>query len=234
MASHLSPEILFTCEHAGNKIPAFYNPHFAGADDILNSHRGWDPGAAELAECLSDSLHAPLILYEFSRLLIEPNRFEHHPKLFSEFTRSLPEDAKADLLNSYYRPHRKRVTDEIYKLVSLNKQVLHVGIHTFTPELNGRLREFDVGLLYDPSRRTEKRFAEDWKTNISNRFRVRMNQPYKGKADGLITALRKLFSEEVYLGIELEVNHNLYFESLDKWEEVCVSVSEFLANFSGS
>jgi len=234
MASHLSPEILITCEHAGNKIPAIYKPDFAGADDILNSHRGWDPGAAELAECISGSIHAPLISCEFSRLLIEPNRSEHHPKLFSEFTRSLPEDAKADLLNSYYRPHRKRVIDEIYKLVSLNKKVLHAGVHTFTPELNGRLREFDVGLLYDPSRQPERKFAGKWKKHFGNRFRVRMNQPYKGKADGLITSLRKLFSEEVYLGIELEVNHTLYFESTEKWEELCVSISEFLANFSRS
>jgi predicted N-formylglutamate amidohydrolase len=119
-------------------------------------------------------------------------------------------------------------------MVSQNKRVVHIGVHTFTPELYGKVREFDIGLLYDPSRLPEKRCAEEWKTNISTRFRVRLNQPYKGKADGLITALRKLFSEEVYLGIELEVNHKLYFESPEKWEELCVSTSEFLAKFSRS
>jgi len=78
----------------------------------------------------------------------------------------------------------------------------------------------------------EKKFAEEWKKNISNRLRVRMNQPYKGKADGLITNLRKLFSEEAYLGIELEVNHKLYFDSPALWQEVCGSASDFLTKCS--
>lgn len=232
MANHFSPELLITCEHAGNKIPVKFQPYFVDADDVLKSHRGWDPGAGELAKCISEALQAPLIAYPFSRLLIEPNRSEHHPKLFSEFTKILSGDVKNDLLNNYYRPHWKKVTDEIYKMISANKRVLHIGVHTFTSELNGGLREFDIGLLYDPSRTPEKRVAEEWKTNICSRFSVRMNQPYKGKADGLITALRKLFSEEVYLGIELEVNQKLYFESPEKWEERCVSISEFLAKFS--
>ena len=234
MANHLSPELLLTCEHAGNNIPAKFQHYFTGADEVLNSHRGWDPGAAELAECISERVQVSLISYPISRLLIEPNRSERHPKLFSEFTKNLSEEDKTDLLNNYYRPHRKMVTDEIYKKISEHKRVLHVGVHTFTPDLNGRLREFDIGLLYDPSRIPERSLAEEWKRNISPRFRVRMNQPYKGKADGLITALRKLFSEEVYLGIELEVNHKLFFESQEVWQEICISVSEFLAKCSRS
>jgi predicted N-formylglutamate amidohydrolase len=229
MANHFSPELLLTCEHAGNKIPVKFQPYFVDANDVLKSHRGWDPGAVELAVCISEALQASFVAYPFSRLLIEPNRSEHHPKLFSEFTKNLSEGIKNELLNNYYRPHRKKVTDEIYRMISANKRVLHIGVHTFTPELNGRLREFDIGLLYDPSRTTEKRYAQEWKTNTSTRFRVRMNQPYKGKADGLITALRKLFSEEVYLGIELEVNQRLYFENQGVWEEICDSVSGFLS-----
>ena len=234
MANHLSPELLLTCEHAGNNIPAKFQHYFTGADEVLNSHRGWDPGAAELAECISERVQVSLISYPISRLLIEPNRSERHPKLFSEFTKNLSEEDKTDLLNNYYRPHRKMVTDEIYKKISEHKRVLHVGVHTFTPDLNGRLREFDIGLLYDPSRIPERSLAEEWKRNISPRFRVRMNQPYKGKADGLITALRKLFSEEVYLGIELEVNHKLFFESQEVWQEICISVSDFLSKCSRS
>ena len=234
MANHLSPELLLTCEHAGNNIPAKFQHYFTGADEVLNSHRGWDPGAAELAECISERVQVSLISYPISRLLIEPNRSERHPKLFSEFTKNLSEEDKTDLLNNYYRPHRKMVTDEIYKKISEHKRVLHVGVHTFTPDLNGRLREFDIGLLYDPSRIPERSLAEEWKRNISPRFRVRMNQPYKGKADGLITALRKLFSEEVYMGIELEVNHKLFFESQEVWQEICISVSDFLSKCSRS
>lgn len=228
MANHSYPEILLTCEHAGNKIPQEFKDLFAGAEDILNSHRGWDPGAIKLTEALSELSRLPLISYPFSRLLIEPNRSEHHPKLFSEFTKSLSKDAKSDLLNNYYRPHRKRISDEIYGLISQNMRVLHIGVHTFTPELNGKLREFDIGILYDPSRIQEKVFAKKWGKNLQKRFRVRMNQPYKGKADGLITSLRKLFSDEVYMGVELEVNQKPYLESPIKWKEIGKALSDSL------
>src|SRR6056297_1123926 len=123
MANHLSPELLLTCEHAGNNIPAKFQHYFTGADEVLNSHRGWDPGAAELAECISERVQVSLISYPISRLLIEPNRSERHPKLFSEFTKNLSEEDKTDLLNNYYRPHRKMVTDEIYKKISEHKRV---------------------------------------------------------------------------------------------------------------
>jgi predicted N-formylglutamate amidohydrolase len=228
MEHHSFPELLLSCEHAGNKIPIEFQPCFTGAEDVLLTHRGWDPGAGELANCISDALQVPLISYPYSRLLIEPNRSEHHPKLFSEFTRNLSEDVKNELLNNYYRPYRKMVADEVYKIISVNKRALHVGVHTFTPELNGRPRTFDIGLLYDPSRAPEKKIAEEWRKSIRKRFSVRMNQPYKGKADGLITTLRKIFSEEVYLGIELEVNQRVYFDCPETWKEICDSVSGFL------
>jgi predicted N-formylglutamate amidohydrolase len=228
MANHLFHEILLTCEHAGNSIPARYGTFFDGADDILNSHRGWDPGAEVLAYYLSHSLGIPLISYPYSRLLIEPNRSEHHPKLFSEYTKSLPADAKQDLLNHYYRPHRSKVSNEIYRIISQNKRVLHIGVHTFTPELDGNQRNFDMGLLYDPSRKMERVFSQSWKKRLQTQFSIRMNQPYKGKADGLITTLRKLFSEQAYLGIELEVNQALYFEGSQRWDEVCKGISNSL------
>jgi predicted N-formylglutamate amidohydrolase len=89
---------------------------------------------------------------------------------------------------------------------------LHLGVHSFTPQIDGRLRTADVGLLYDPSRSSERRFCERWKSSlreIAPNRRVRRNYPYRGKSDGFTTHLRRTIDSPQYLGIELEVNQRV-------------------------
>jgi predicted N-formylglutamate amidohydrolase len=88
------------------------------------------------------------------------------------------------------------------------QDVVHVSVHSFTPELDGDVRNADIGLLYDPKRKHEKAFCERWRTELLRRapgLRVRMNYPYTGTSDGFTTALRRIFPKG-YCGIELEVN----------------------------
>ena len=57
--AHASDYLLLTCEHAGNRIPRAYAPLFRGADALLATHRGWDPGAYVLARFLAKRLRVP-------------------------------------------------------------------------------------------------------------------------------------------------------------------------------
>lgn len=223
-----SPEFIISCEHAGNDIPEDYEFLFDGADQILNSHRGWDLGALELAERLSKETESALFSYPYTRLFIEPNRSMAHPKLFSEFTRNLPKSEKLDIIKTYYQPYRNEVIEAIKKNASENITTIHIGVHTFTPVFEENERNFEIGLLYDPQRKSEKHFCRFWKSLLKQTFRevrIRMNQPYKGASDGFTTYLRKIFDEEVYLGIELEVNQKLYWEDA-KWNLFCLKMSE--------
>jgi hypothetical protein len=66
-----------------------------------------------------------------------------------------------------------------------------------------------MGLLFDPDRAHEKLFCEEWKIQLLQVFpdwKVEFNEPYKGIDDGFTTYLRKRFSNDHYLGIELEWN----------------------------
>lgn len=223
MENHSFRNIILTCEHAGKEIPEQFSHLFKKADKVLNSHRGWDPGALEIADFFSKSLQIPVFTYPFTRLLIEPNRSIGHLHSFSEFSNSLSNDEKTKLIQNFYLPHRNRIEDKVAKLVNKGRTVIHIGIHTFTPELNGVPRNFDVGLLYDPKHQLEKEFCKHWKNNlslISSDLKIKMNQPYKGSSDGLTTYLRKKFGSTQYLGIELEVNQQLYFEETQYFENL--------------
>lgn len=200
-------KLLLSCEHGGNEIPEEYLSSFANAEEILNTHRGFDPGALNLFMHL-------LSLANFhchsttSRLLIELNRSLHHPNLFSEFTRDLAQSVKQEIIENYYFPYRNKAERRIENWLEGGEKVLHVSIHSFTPVLNGEARNADIGILFDPARSEEKLLAGRWKENfrgVAPHLRIRFNYPYRGTADGFTTYLRKKFPLN-YSGIELEVN----------------------------
>lgn len=208
MRIRVSQQLLLTCEHAGNKIPAAYASLFAGADDVLAGHRGWDIGAFALAQTFKRQLNAPLLYSDVTRLLVELNRSIGHRRLYSEFTAGLDKVARQTLLQQYYHPYRNRVEAWINQHIESGASVVHLSLHTFTPTLNGQSRLADVGLLYDPRRPTEKALCDAWKSQLTQQrpdLRVRRNYPYLGKADGFTTYLRRQFGDN-YAGIELEVN----------------------------
>ncbi len=200
-------KLVVSCEHGGNEIPKDFQKYFVNQRAILQSHRGYDPGTLDLFEDVK-ALSGFSESNTFSRLLIECNRSLHHPKLFSEFTKSISETEKEKLISTLYLPYRNSIENHIRTFILEEKTVLHISIHSFTPILNGEERNNDIGLLYDSKKPFEKTLCELWKAFIieeSPLIKVRFNYPYLGSADGFTTYLRKQFPEN-YIGIELEVN----------------------------
>jgi len=225
MTAHKLPEtqsVIVTCEHGGNHVPRPYRYLFHEAEAILESHRGWDPGALKLAKKFSSQLNAPLFSATVTRLLVELNRSPGHPQLFSEFTKSLSRTAKEELLKEYWHPYRRSVEAAITHEIEAENRVLHLSIHSFTPVWDGSPRSTNVGLLYDPSRSDEKDVCVRWQTAIrtaDSRLTVHRNAPYRGSADGFVTALRRRYSPDRYTGIELEVNQK-YFNVNQKCQPI--------------
>lgn len=203
-------QLVLSCEHATQHVPAPFRGLFRGQRATLDSHRGWDPGTLALGQALERHFQAPLLVTTVSRLLVEVNRSPHHPRLFSEFTRDLPPPIKQQLLDEYYWPHRRAVEAAIRQRLVGKTQVLHLSLHSFVGTWEGQPRAADIGLLYDPRRHQELAFCREWQTQLQVALpghRIRRNYPYLGRADGLTTALRRQFPKR-YLGIELEINQN--------------------------
>lgn len=204
--------ILITCEHAGNRVPALWRPLFRGHDELLASHRGWDPGALPLARHLARRVGGPLRYTTTTRLLVDPNRSPGHGTLFSELTRDLPEEERRGIVNRHHRPYWRRVLALLTSWLEEGAVALHIGVHTFTPVLDDVPREVDVGVLFDPERAAETGFARDFIRELEaalSHLRVRPNAPYHGTSDGLTTSLRRSLGDPRYLGIELEVSQGL-------------------------
>jgi predicted N-formylglutamate amidohydrolase len=222
---------LVSCEHGGARVPAAYASLFADAGALLASHRGFDRGAYALARALSARLEAPLHASRTTRLLVDLNRSPHHPRLFSERTASLSRERQRLLLAAHYWPYRRAVEDAVADALAAGRRVVHVSAHSFVPVLAGRERRADVGVLYDPSRHSERALAAAWRDALlalRPELAVRRNAPYRGVADGLVTHLRRRFAASRYAGLELEVNQR--FVDMPGWRALVADIAAALAH----
>lgn len=214
-----SVAVVLTCEHGGNRIPSAYRALFSGAERILKSHRGWDPGALHIAKAMSKLLGVQLFSSTTSRLLVELNRSLGHRSLFSEFTENLPVAEQHQIINRYWQPYRDEVTAHIDSLVNAGCRVIHLSVHSFTPVWEGTPRKTSIGLLYDPRRPTERSFCNSWKARLRDaqpEYSIHSNQPYRGISDGFTTSLRRRYDTGTcwkgqYNGIEVEINQALIY-----------------------
>ena len=222
---------LVTCEHGGNRIPARYRDCFAGHETLLQSHRGFDPGALSMALCIARQLDAPLMISTISRLLVDLNRSPTHARQHAECVRQLPTASRRQILEQYYLPFRTAAEAVIAHALAQGKPVIHLSSHSFTPELNGIVRTADVGLLYDPARAGEADLCREWLASLKANepgLRVRRNYPYTGKSDGFTAYLRRRFSADEYVGIELDINQGSIPAGGQAWRRRRTLVSESL------
>jgi predicted N-formylglutamate amidohydrolase len=190
-------------------VPKTYAPLFAGAADVLATHRGYDLGALDVARALGRRLGVTPFTATTTRLVVDLNRSPGNRHVFSPYTRPLTPAQRGEALAKHYWPYRKAVEDRVAAAVGAGESVLHVSAHSFTPVLRGEIRHCDVGLLYDPRRRGEVRFVAAWHAALraaAPQLVLRRNYPYRGVSDSLVTQLRCRYGSRGYVGLELEVN----------------------------
>ncbi len=213
----LASQVVVTCEHASNAVPAQYK-RLGLARSILDSHVAFDLGARDIARFYARALGADLHEGRWSRLVVDLNRSTTHRGLIAErsFGVEIPgnaevdDDERARRIRAYHEPYRRAVVQSLARAVEKRGACVHVSVHSFTPVVAGKRRTADVGLLFDPSRASEKQLARRWAHGLAGSgLRVRLNYPYRGTADGFTSSLRERFPASRYAGIELELNQSL-------------------------
>jgi len=233
----VNEQLVITCEHGGNRVPAPYARLFRATRRALQSHRAYDPGALDLARLLARRLRAPLFFSCTTRLLVDLNRSVTHRSLFSRITSQLSSREKQAIISAYYVPLRERAAALVARAIDQGCRVIHLSIHTFAPVLRGRIRNADIGLLYDPSRDRERELATALRAAIletvpwigRHRLRIRRNYPYRGTSDGFTASLRHRFPTNRYAGIELEVNQRWARGSKTQWAKLQKAIADAAA-----
>lgn len=162
-------DIVLTCEHASNHIPAEYAglglpPH------ELTRHIAWDIGVAAVTRELARRLDAPAFLGTYSRLLIDLNRPVDSPTSIpvrSEATdipgnTGIGEEEKQRRIERMFTPFHDRIEALLDAREKQGRKSRIVGIHSFTPVFHGVQRPWHVGILYGQS----KDYAEALMTEL--------------------------------------------------------------------
>lgn len=208
-------KVFLTCDHGGHAIPrALKNLGLPAA--MIEDHWGWDPGAATLARRLSAELDATLVLSTYSRLVIDCNRPLGSSS--SIVTRcgnvrvgpneGMDEDSARVRAEACFWPYHRAITRILDDRLAARRPTVLLSIHSFTPELQGKKRPWEIGYLYG----RDSSFASaliDWTRQERPDLKVGDNEPYKvtdsgdytipvhGEARGLHAALVELRNNEI-------------------------------------
>jgi len=146
---------VISCDHASNHVPKNVGGGTLGVPHAdMNRHIGYDVGAAAVSRYLGESLNAPVILSNFSRLVIDPNRGEDDPTLIMQLydgtlipgNRHVSDDERHARLTSCYRPYHAALD----RLLDARANPVLIAIHSFTPRLNGHAnRPWHIGVLHN-------------------------------------------------------------------------------------
>lgn len=202
--------LVLTCEHASCFVPLEYQ-NLGLSDGELQRHIGWDIGARTVVESLAHTLDAPAVCSGYSRLLIDCNRdlCDHDLIVPESDGTSIPKNLKISererkrRIERFYQPYHTAVDQLLAEQQGARPTVL--SIHSFTPVLGQKKREFDIGILFD---RYEDLAQEIGQRLLHCGYRVRYNEPYSGY-DGLIFSARSHGEKHGLVYIELEVNNSL-------------------------
>ena len=176
--------IVIVCDHASNRIPAEY-ASFGFAEDALQTHIAWDPGALAVARLLSAELDAPLIWPDVSRLVIDCNRAADVPSLIVTESEGRPVRGQPRLERwraqapARYDPWRLSCGDRSVPRAAPGSRTCRrslIAIHSYTPVYLGKARPWQVGIVFDDDRRMADLLIRALKADPG--LTVGINEPY--------------------------------------------------------
>jgi len=174
---------VLTCDHAGREIPLKL-ARLGLSEHELSTHVAWDLGVAELGRRLSACLDAFLILHNYSRLAIDPNRpptASDSIAVLSERTRVAaneglsPSDAR-ERFEQLVLPYHQRLGDELDARSARTQPTILVALHSFTPVYLDVTRPWHAGVLYGRDPRFGRLVLEQLRRNDA--LSVGDNEPY--------------------------------------------------------
>ena len=140
---------------------------------------------------LAARLDAPAVLSNFSRLLIDPNRGEDDPTLIRQLydgtvvpgNYPMTAEERERRLDRFYRPYHDAVAATVASVAEASGKAPFIfSVHSFTPVMQGIVRPWHVGILWDKDDRAPRALIEALAADRN--IVVGDNEPYDGALRG--------------------------------------------------
>ncbi len=182
--------IVLVADHARRDLPEDYGSLGLPAAEF-DRHIAYDIGVEAVTRELAAALDVPAVLANFSRLLIDPNRGEDDPTLIRQLydgtviSGNYPMAAKERerRLDDFYRPYHDAVGAMIASVAQASgKAPFILSVHSFTPVMQGVIRPWHVGILWDLDDRAARPLIDMLAGDPA--LTVGDNEPYDGALRG--------------------------------------------------
>ena len=246
------------CDHASNRVPAALD-HLGLAPAELERHIAWDIGAAALTRRLAARFDAPAVLAGYSRLVIDCNRrLEDGQSILAASdgtavpgNQGLTAAAEAARAESLFRPYHRAcaaVLDaiEVRAAPSLSSSPPSasssapsppsapsapvVMMHTFTPVMDGTLRPWHAGVLWDEDGRIALPLLHTLRARDG--LVVGDNEPYSGASPHGYT-MPAHAARHGRANVQIEVRQDLVADEagIERWSTILFeALTEVLAD----
>ena len=183
---HGAAPVLIICDHASRAFPRSLER--LGLPELATwQHVAWDIGAAELTRGLAYTLDGPAVLAGYSRLVVDCNRSPDDAEAFRTTSdgheipgnRALTEFERRQRLACCFDPYHEAIGAMLGGFRLRGVVPLLVSVHTFTPEMAGQERPWQVGVLWDRDEACARHLLEGLRAESG--LTVGDNEPYSGR-----------------------------------------------------
>lgn len=176
---------LLVGDHAGASIPAALGTLGLTAADRVR-HIALDIGVERLGQALSARLGARLVSQAYSRLVVDCNRDPRDPGWIAAKSDGTAIPGNAGVADAEREARRREIFEPYHRAIAglLDRRAVEsletvfVSLHSFTPEMGGVRRPWEIGVLHDGR---EDGFALDLLAGLRRRAGLSPgdNQPYR-------------------------------------------------------
>lgn len=226
--------LLLLADHAGRKLPASYGSLGLPASEF-ERHIAYDIGVEAVTRGLAEAMGVPAVLCHFSRLLIDPNRGDDDPTLIRQLydgtvipgNYPMSPQERESRLACFYRPYHRAVADAVERVHQVSGRAPFIfSVHSFTPVMQGHIRPWHVGVLWDMDHRVAWPLIEMLATDPA--LCVGDNEPYDGALRG-----DTMYSHAITRGFAhalIEIRQDLIAEQsgVDEWVTRLVPILDAL------
>jgi predicted N-formylglutamate amidohydrolase len=182
-----SSAILFTSDHNGVAVPAKLDGLGVPAHE-MRRHAAYDIGIDAVTKVLADRFDAPLVVSNYSRLVIDCNRHPGAPGSIPPVSDGTMVPANAEITdgdraareNEIFHPYHDAIGTRIKAMRERDGGVgpIIIALHSFTPVIGGAFRPWDIGILWKDDQRLSRPLIEALEADSSQA--IGDNKPYSG------------------------------------------------------
>ena len=182
--------MVLIADHARRALPEEYGDLGLPPAEFQR-HIAYDIGVEAVTRRLAALTGSPAVIAGFSRLLIDPNRGEDDPTLIRQLydgtvvpgNYPMAPQERERRLDRFYRPYHEAVGAMVASVAKASGAAPFIfSVHSFTPVMQGRVRPWHAGVLWDLDDRVARplieMLAEDPQIVVGD------NEPYDGALRG--------------------------------------------------